>query len=198
MRSFVKEYFDGKPLEELKKTITPDWSEANVERHLALLDVPEGAKKILEIGCGLGRLLVPLYDRGAEHCVGVDASQNMIAAGKVLIGKRKIDLLLCDGEGQIPFPASELRGYFDFAFSIITFQHIPNTAAVAKYLGEAYRLLRPGGQLVFQVLAADLQPGRELWTYHEPRVLQAHLFKIGFIAVRIQKRNQWLIFRAHK
>jgi SAM-dependent methyltransferase len=195
MRSFVKEYFDGKPVPRLKRAITPDWSEANLARHLDLLAVPPEAKKLLEIGCGMGRLLIPLYDRGGQHCVGVDASRDMVAAGNQLIGGRHIWILPCDGQGKIPL---EMDNYFDFAFSIITFQHIPNLATVITYLAEAHRLLRPGGVLRFQVLGEDVKPGRELWTYHDLRILQNYLISQGYQGVKVRHAGVWAIFTAQK
>jgi SAM-dependent methyltransferase len=193
-RSFVKEFFDDKSLDGLRKVITGDWSDKNIRRHLDLLNPPAKARKILEIGCGLGRLLIPLYDRGAEHCVGLDASQAMIAEGQKMIGGRNIKLLHCGGDGNTYLP---LDGYFDFAFSIITFQHIPDTGTVKQYLREAHRLLRPGGHLSFQVLSHDAKPGRELWTYHDLDALKAHIASLGIIG-QWHEGDIWAIFQGQK
>ena len=193
-RNFVKEFFDNKPLDGLRKAITGDWSDKNTRYHLALLNPPAEAKKILEIGCGLGRLLIPLYDRGAKHCVGIDASESMIIEGLRLVGGRNIELIHCAGDGVIPIV---LSGYFDSAFSIITFQHIPDTETVKRYLSECHRLLAPGGQLSFQVLSHDVKPGRELWTYHDLGELQAHLTSLGFAGV-FQVRGVWAIYQGQK
>ena len=193
-RNFVKEFFDNKPLDGLRKAITGDWSDKNVNYHLALLNPPPKAKKILEIGCGLGRLLIPLYDRGAKHCVGVDASEAMINEGRALVGVRDIILVPCAGDGLIPWDPD---GYFDFAFSIITFQHIPDTETVKRFLSEAHRLLAPGGQLSFQVLSHDVKPGRELWTYHDLGELQEHLIGLGFTGAW-HERGVWAIYQGKK
>jgi SAM-dependent methyltransferase len=194
-RSYVREYWEGKPLEGLRRAVTPDWSGANVERHLALLDPPPGAKHILEIGCGLGRLLIPLYDRGARHGVGVDASRDMLVQARQNIGSRRINWVHCDGQGMIPIRCA---GYFDFAFSIITFQHIPDLAVVQTYLSEAYRLLASGGAFRFQVLAADIKPGRELWTYHDHMALAAALISLGFSQITQTAAGVWTVFGAVK
>ena len=193
-RHFVKEFFDNKPLDGLRKAITGDWSEKNTKYHLDLLNPPAKAKRILEIGCGLGRLLIPLYDRGAKHCVGIDASESMIIEGLRLVGGRNIELIHCAGDGVIPIV---LSGHFDFAFSIITFQHIPDTETVKRFLSEAYRLLAPGGQLSFQVLSHDVKPGRELWTYHDRGELFEHLVGLGFTGAW-HEGGVWAIYQGKK
>lgn len=77
---FNKGYFDGKTGDDLRKTITPDW--ASTERHLRVVNTPPEAKTILEIGCGIGRLLREIHDeRPGRHCVGYDASSAMILEG---------------------------------------------------------------------------------------------------------------------
>jgi SAM-dependent methyltransferase len=40
---------------------------------------------------------------------------------------------------------------FDFVFSYIVFQHIPDVNVTLKYIREAGRVLRPGGSFYFQV-----------------------------------------------
>ena len=195
-RAFVREYWDHKSVPGLERAVTPDWSAANLERHLALLDLPDELGTVLEIGCGLGRLLFALYDRGAALCVGVDASRAMLAeAGNRLEDRINVSLIHCDGSGAVPVIPD---GYFDLVFSIITFQHIPNTATVLLYLAEAHRLLRPGGALRFQVLASDVKPGRELWTYHPHPVLRGHLAALGFQNLEECPAGIWTVFKCRK
>ena len=40
---------------------------------------------------------------------------------------------------------------FDFAFSVIVFQHIPSREIIENYVREVHRLLRPGALFKFQV-----------------------------------------------
>lgn len=193
-KNFVATYFTGKTGDRLRGTITPDWSEENTQKHLKLVDCPKDAKDVCEIGCGIGRLLREIYDSGAEHCIGVEASMDMIDEGIVYCIDRNIDLIKVDGSGEIDL----LKGEgFDFVFSIITFQHIPNTKAVLKYLSEAHRILRDGGELMFQVLTEDYNKG-ELWTYHSLTELNEHLLDLGFKEITIDTHNRWTIFRAKK
>ena len=101
---------------------------------------------VLEIGCGIGRLLKPLSNR-VRRAVGVDLSDKMIRRGREYCADRtNVQLLRTDGtlEGLAD-------GEFDFAFSHIVFQHLPRKAYVDRYLREAARVLKPGGILRVQV-----------------------------------------------
>lgn len=189
--SFIETYFDNKSGDELKKTITPNWGKETLNRHLEIVSVPKNAKTILEVGCGIGRLLKGIYDNGATHCVGVDASEAMLIDGVAYVGDRNIDFFSCDGSGDI----NRLNdNYFDFSFSIITFQHIPNTETVKKYISEMVRVTKPGGEVVFQVLSEDLDKGF-LWSYHDVDKLVDQLNMEDIKHCHIKNDNRWMVFR---
>ncbi len=100
----------------------------------------------LEIGCGVGRLLVPLAARVA-HVGGVDISDVMIRkARKFCGGHRNITARTTKGD-----LAGFADGSLDLVFSFIVFQHIPDRTAIRRYVEEAARVLRPGGVFRFQV-----------------------------------------------
>jgi len=78
-------------------------------------------RRVLDYGCGVGRLLVPLA-RVAEQAVGLDISASMLkeaAANCKRLGVSNIDLLLADDD------LTSLKGKFDLIHSTIVFQHIP-------------------------------------------------------------------------
>jgi 2-polyprenyl-3-methyl-5-hydroxy-6-metoxy-1,4-benzoquinol methylase len=79
------------------------------------------SKKILDVGCGSGRYGVELAARGADHCVGVDVSQQMIdlaveAAATAGVAARcswhVSDFLSWHTDDS--FDASMAMGYFDY------------------------------------------------------------------------------------
>ncbi len=124
--------------------------EAHILKDLALS--PES--RVLEIGCGLGRLLKPLASRSAEvH--GVDISTEMISrAHERLSGLTNVRLRRTDGSlGAFP------DGYFDLCYSWRVFQHVPRKQLVLQYFQEASRVLKPGGIFRFDV-AKDEGGGR--------------------------------------
>ena len=98
-------------------------------------------ERVLEIGCGVGRLLEPLT-ANFRSVHGVDVSGEMVRQGHArMVHLPQVQLLEVDGSGTLPFA----DGSFDFCFSYITFHHIPDKRVVHAYLAEAFRILKPGG-----------------------------------------------------
>lgn len=112
---------------------------------LSEVELEPGASA-LEIGCGIGRLLLPL-SRLASSVVGVDISPRMIAeARRACANVENIRIDLTDGTlASVPDRSQ------DFVFSYIVFQHIPERRAIDTYVKEAARTLQPGGIFHFQV-----------------------------------------------
>jgi SAM-dependent methyltransferase len=103
--------------------------------------------RVLEIGCGAGRItraLAKLF--GEVHAV--DVSGEMVAlAREALRPFPHAHVYQNNGFDLAAVPALE----FDFAFSMIVFQHIPDRAIIENYVRETARLLRPGALFKFQV-----------------------------------------------
>ena len=100
----------------------------------------------LEIGCGPGRLLVPL-SRVFGRIVGVDVSLEMVEMARRNL--QGIPNALAE-----PTSGSDLAAFhdesFDFCYSYAVFQHIPSREVVLSYLREARRVLKIGGILKCQ------------------------------------------------
>ncbi len=115
----------------------------------ALLDglsgrVHENAR-VLDLGCGIGRLTAPLAASFAE-VVGVDVSVEMVEKAKALH----------DGVERCRFEANsgtDLSGFatesFDLVVSYSVLPHLP-PAVVASYFVEINRVLKPGAWFRFQ------------------------------------------------
>lgn len=106
-----------------------------------------GQMRVLEIGCGAGRVtraLAGLF--GEVH--GVDISGEMVKlARQALSDFPNAHVYQNNGRDLSVLP----EGPFDFAFSSIVFQHIPSREVIANYVREVHRLLRPGALFKFQV-----------------------------------------------
>jgi SAM-dependent methyltransferase len=100
----------------------------------------------LEIGCGPGRLMLPLSETFGR-IQGVDVSGEMIAlAARNLADVPNAEVRQNSG--------ADLHGFedqsVDFCYSYAVFQHIPDKAVVWSYLCEACRVLKTGGILKCQ------------------------------------------------
>ena len=105
------------------------------------------ARRGLEIGCGPGRLLLPL-SRYFGEIHGVDVSDEMIArARENLRGIPHAHVHAGSGADLSQFADSS----FDLVYSYAVFQHIPSAEVIWSYLREARRVLKPGGVLRCQV-----------------------------------------------
>jgi ubiquinone/menaquinone biosynthesis C-methylase UbiE len=103
--------------------------------------------RVLEIGCGAGRLTRGLSSLfGEVHAV--DVSGEMIAQARVAL-KDHPNVQLYQNNGYDLSVVPELG--FDFAYSSIVFQHIPSRDIIENYVREVSRLLRPGTLFKFQV-----------------------------------------------
>lgn len=119
------------------------------------------AMKVLEIGCGTGRMSRSLGEVFGE-VYGVDISGEMIAQGrKDLADMPNVHLFQNSGADLQVLGDVQI----DFAFSYIVFQHIPSREVIYNYAREVNRLLRPGGLFKFQVQGAEMQPDspRDSW-----------------------------------
>ena len=106
-----------------------------------------GEESILEIGCGMGRMSRYFATRFG-HVTGVDVSEEMIQLGRAALGGMgNVTLDVGTGTDLSLYDADQ----FDFVFSYIVFQHIPDASITENYLREAGRVLKAGGNFYFQV-----------------------------------------------
>jgi len=103
---------------------------------------------VLELGCGSGRLLVPLAEAGGE-LTGVDNSPAMLALARNKLGDR---VKLVEGDMR----TFELRERYALAIvSINSFMHLLTTADQLAALSNVARHLKPGGRLIIDLPAGD-------------------------------------------
>lgn len=103
--------------------------------------------RIVEIGCGIGRLTRVLAARTA-HVVALDVSPQMLARARELNPNLdNVDWTLGDGASLAGIPSESADGCFSF----VTFQHIPDPDVTLEYVREIARVLRPGGWAAFQL-----------------------------------------------
>lgn len=119
------------------------------------------SKEVLEIGCGTGRMTEYLA-RDFKTVTGIDIAEEMVAQGeKRLAHLPNVTLLATDG---LHYPFSDNQ--FDFVFSFIVFQHMPNKETVRQNLKEVRRVLKSGQIAKIQIRGGH-QPFRWQW-FHGP------------------------------
>lgn len=131
----VTQYFQGHDIEAKK---------ANGLNTMALFEKRlERKGRFLDVGCGMGELLWAAKDQGWDY-EGIDPSQEFIE-----FGKEKLDV-----EGRIA--TLEEVGFDDESFDAIAMSSIvEHVYDPLGLLSEAYRILKPGGILFFDVPNED-------------------------------------------
>ena len=120
--------------------------------------------RTLELGCGTGRLLVPIARSGAD-VVGVDRSAAMLerASGRSRrLPRRCRPLLVRSDIRSLPFATGSF-GVVMAPYGVL--QSLLSDAALSTTLGEAARVVAPGG-----VFGIDLVPDLPRWAESGPGV----------------------------
>ncbi len=104
---------------------------------------------ILDLGCGIGRLTLPVAQIFPKATViGVDISQAMLDRAALEAAGEGVDNVVWTlGDGR----TLPVTGTLHAAYCMITFQHMPWSAA-AGYIGQVAERLADGGVFRFQVV----------------------------------------------
>lgn len=105
---------------------------------LSQASLPVSQKTCLEFGCGTGRNLAALANRGASNLIGFDLSAAMLAEAR----KHDADWTLFQADMSAPIPLPDHSA--DFILFSLTLEHV---ADLELPLREATRLLRTGGTI---------------------------------------------------
>ena len=119
---------------------------------------------VLELGCGTGRLLVPIAKAGVR-IVGVDRSAAMLAAARRRAGTlpRRVRPAIVRGDvRQLPF-ASRTFALVLAPYGLL--QSMLGDRDLDSVLRDAARVLHPGG-----LIGIDLVPELPTWAEYGPRV----------------------------
>ncbi|HSQ80697.1 MAG TPA: class I SAM-dependent methyltransferase [Casimicrobiaceae bacterium] len=144
----------------------------------ALLGAIEAAAPytILDLGCGPGRDLRALRERG-HHPIGLDGTAKFVAMAREFSG--------CEVWQQDFLSLALPDARFDGIFANATLQHVPS-AALQRVLGELRAALRPRGVLFASIPHGH---GEEGWNrgrygvYHDPAAWFRYLEAAGLVLV---------------
>lgn len=170
--------------------------------------------KILDAGCGNGRLIDFLGENGIRKIdyIGIDNGEQIIKIAKKRhpgFKFRRVDIL------KLPFP----ENFFDNIWCIAALHHIPTAALQAKALKEFKRTLKPDGILMITVwnlwqpkYKKYIHPKtrnafipwgqrkdiKRFYYAFKPAELSALLKSVGFIRVKKIKSKHNIAFVCHE
>jgi SAM-dependent methyltransferase len=162
----------------------------------ATLDLLGPCRRLLDIGCGTGRFALRAHDRLGGRVWGVDPSPEMLTQARRQPGSRAIGWRQGEAE-HLPFK----DGWFDGAHMHLVVHVLPDRPAA---LGEAARILEPGGRMVIATFRLEhitrfylvpYFPGIEridLERFPDPAVLAGELEAAGFTTVKVTPFDQQL------
>jgi len=124
------------------------WVPTGVLRRLEVVDLDllgvQPGTRVLDVGCGVGRLMLRMARRGCR-VTGVEFMRADLRRARRLLQEawQQVELIEGDG-GRLPFA----DGSFDFVTCTETLEHV---ADYGLALRELARVLRPGGNLAVSV-----------------------------------------------
>ncbi len=146
----------------------PKWGTwGNPEEGLNLLPADMTDMDAIELGCGTGYVSYWMTRRGAR-VTGIDISAEQLATARRLAAEHSAEINFIEGNAET---TGLQEASFDFAISEYG---ASIWCAPDKWLREAWRLLRPGGRLVFlgnhplSLLCSPLDGSPADWTLHRP------------------------------
>jgi len=150
----VKEYSDATRAVSLWKS-----EEIVFERYLKTAD------KILDLGCGTGRVAFGLVEKGYNNISGVDLSEDMIAEAKKICRQKQIDIPFYTGDATDLAFEEESFDAVIFAFNGI--MQIPGETNRLKSMAEIARILKKDGVFIFTTHDRDKEKDNESYWKQE-------------------------------
>lgn len=113
--------------------------------------------RVLEVGCGTGRILIPAARQGAE-ITGLDKSPRMLAQCKARLSEEPPDV-----QHNVTLVQGDMRNFDlgrQFSIIMIPFRPLQHLVAVSEQISALRAMhhhLEPGGRLVFDVFNPKIQ-----------------------------------------
>ncbi len=118
-------------------------------------------KRILDFGCGVGRLTIPFARKTNKQVIGLDVSEGMINEAEVNRSRLALEKL-----SFVHFHGSQMPAFekFDFINSYIVFQHIEPKIGYSL-LEQLCEKVKLGGIVQFQLTYGHSLPTLKYWNF---------------------------------
>ena len=147
-------HWDAETYLESMRAEVPDYD--RLQEETAEATRPVEARAILELGTGTGETARRLLAvRARAELVGVDASEQMLAAASGLLDPERVDLRVASIEDALPART------FDLVVAALVVHHLEGDAK-ADLFQRVHSLLRPGGRFVLADVVVPESPGEAI------------------------------------
>ena len=148
----------------------------NTERYQKIIENKDtSSMNVLEIGCGIGRILIPMR-KIFGNVTGIDISSEMVQLGQKYVSDiPNCSIVENNGTDLAEFSDNS----FDFCYSFIVFQHIPEKQIVENYIKEVSRILKPSCLFRFQVRGIISTKPNEITTWDGVQFTSDEIHKIA-------------------
>ena len=157
----VLSYFENRSVldhyEEATRRVGLWASEELVFKH----SFPSYSTKLLELGCGVGRISFSLWMMGYQNLTATDVSKKMIKRANAIQRERKSAIQFNQEDAtNLTFAA----GLFDgIIFGFNGLMQIPHRENRKKVMHECYRVLGPGGRFIFTSHDRKIPKWKKFW-----------------------------------
>jgi len=174
----------------------------STERYQKIIENKDtSSMNILEIGCGIGRILIPMR-KIFGNVTGIDISSEMVLLGQKYVS----DIPNCSIVENNGMDLAEFSdNSFDFCYSFIVFQHIPEKQIVENYIKEVSRILKSSCLFRFQVRGTISTKPNEITTWDGVQFTSDEIHEIAndnnFEVIEESSDKEeyyWLTFKSKK
>ncbi len=152
------------------------------------------AGAILELGCGTGRLVVPLAEAGYA-VTGVDCSAAMLARAQAAVAAAGVTAQVRLVQDDMRSLAAVGDARFRLIFSAInSFLHLGNQVDQLAALTAAWQHLEPGGLLILDIFP----PHPDILNEYDGRLIHAGAFTDPMTGERIDKFSTTILDSAEQ
>ena len=179
-------YYSNLDMEYYLRILEYDEVTLFIDKHSAELSTESS---ILDIGCGAGRHLIHLSNKGFTNLFGVDLSPHGIA--RLTSYRPGIQAQVADAT-QLPFKDNS----FDVILMVGIVYEIPDLSKHDRAFAEIRRLLRPGGRLLF-INNSPYNWGERLFTITQAISTFFKNTQLKFFVWRYERKDVRKLLRRH-